>query len=331
MSVEFYPWLHEIWQSMWSRVQQDRFPHALLLQGIEGLGKNALAMLFAQSLFCENRIENNKPCGMCGACYLMQAKNFPDFLSVFPEKVGKMIKIEQIRQVNEFVSKTSQMTAMSLPIQKIVIISPAEAMNVASANALLKSLEEPPSKTLFILVSDNAYQIPATILSRCQRLVVGKVDESLALPWLKSQISASTDPALLLKLSEGAPLRAQLLADTSLMEERKNILSCFLESKTNPVVVSASLQKIGLAQVTSYAYSLATDFMCVLGGCQRIVNEDYHDACFYHKDKINRQRLLHFFDKLIEVRRALSAKIALNGQLMIEDLLIDWQAIFTRS
>src|SRR3990167_3314227 len=141
---------------------QNRLSHAYLLSGIAGLGKTDFARKFAVFLLCEKK----SSCGVCRGCMLMQANNHPDFIWIAPEEKSHTIKIDQIREMSFKLSHTAHSSDY-----KVVVIAPADAMPVVAANALLKTLEEPSGKTIIFLIDDQKSVLPATILSRCQKIV----------------------------------------------------------------------------------------------------------------------------------------------------------------
>lgn len=143
---------------------QNRLSHAYLVSGLPGSGKTAFVKSAAAYLLCENK-KQNKPCEMCKQCLLMQANNHPDFIAVIPEEKSHSIKINQIRDVTEKLSRTAHGSGY-----QVVMIAPADAMPVQAANALLKTLEEPNGKVILFLVDDQKSILPATIRSRCQQL-----------------------------------------------------------------------------------------------------------------------------------------------------------------
>jgi len=169
-----YPWQTDDWQ----RLQQLRahWPHALLLHGEAGIGKLQFAQHLAQGLLCEMAAPNGEPCGTCRACLWFSQGNHPDYRAVLPEALAglaagsadaadasadkadgdegkktrtpsKEIKIEQVRALLDFCGVGSHRGGM-----RVVVLYPAEALNVAAANALLKTLEEPPSGVVFLMV-----------------------------------------------------------------------------------------------------------------------------------------------------------------------------------
>ena len=162
------PWHSEAWTSLRARLSRGALPHALLLCGPEGLGKRAFAEAFVALALCEQR--GDVACGRCRACQLLAAGSHPDRVRVGLEerddgKLRSEIVVEQIRRLSERLAMTPQFGGLQL-----VLIDPAEAMNAAAANALLKTLEEPTRGTVIVLVSNAPGRLVATIRSRCQRI-----------------------------------------------------------------------------------------------------------------------------------------------------------------
>lgn len=152
-----------------SAIVQDRVAHAYLFHGDDRIGKRLLALRLAQALLCETLPADQEPdaCGACRACRQVEARTHPDFMVIEPdrEQANPQIKIELIRDIEH------QMIYRPLiGDRKICLIDDADRMTIGAANALLKTLEEPPDHSLFILVSSRPYAMPATIRSRCQAL-----------------------------------------------------------------------------------------------------------------------------------------------------------------
>ena len=211
-----YPWLDAIENQFQERLASERLAHAFLLQGPEDVGKHALATGFIAALLC---LENSFPaCGECRSCKLLGSGAHPDRHSLtfeeHPKKdeLRKEIVIEQVRRLIASLQLTR-----SLSPRKAALICPAEAMTISAANALLKTLEEPPGDSVLILVSHNPARLPATIRSRCQNLNVRPPEASVSLEWLGEQCSATPDDAAIaLEASAGSPLRAlRMLEDGS--------------------------------------------------------------------------------------------------------------------
>jgi DNA polymerase-3 subunit delta' len=195
-------------------------PHALLLHGPEGVGKLQLAEQFAQLLLCEAAKPRETPCGKCDGCRWFLAGHHPDVRFVEPEAIARRvaqedgegaekskakpsleIKIDQVRGLADFVNLASHRGG-----KRIVVLHPAEAMNVPAANAVLKSLEEPPGSALFVLVSHRAARLLPTVRSRCVPVPVPLPPADAAQAWLKEQ--GIENAARRLAFAGGAPLKA---------------------------------------------------------------------------------------------------------------------------
>ena len=137
-----------------------RVSHAYLFTGSEGLGKTAAAMDFSQALLCEAPVDGG-PCGWCRSCRQVMHGNHPDYHWVGPS--GASIKIQQMREVRRTVGFRPYQGG-----RRVVIIEQADKMTKEAANSLLKTLEEPPPETHFILLTDRVQNLPPTIVSRCQ-------------------------------------------------------------------------------------------------------------------------------------------------------------------
>lgn len=187
-------------------------PHALLLAGPPGIGKRTFAEALAARILCEN--PGRFACGDCPSCRWLAGGNHPDFRLVIPEadaqeeeggetaekkKASSQIRIEQIRELEDFVFMGSHRQG-----RRVILLDPAEAMNAAAANSLLKILEEPPATVYFILVSSRFRRLLPTIRSRCRTLSFRRPEKAEAEAWLQS----TPDALALLPLTGGAPLAA---------------------------------------------------------------------------------------------------------------------------
>ncbi|HMM54351.1 MAG TPA: DNA polymerase III subunit delta' [Candidatus Desulfobacillus sp.] len=198
----------------------DRLPHALLLSGPTGGGKRDFAYSLAARLLCETASGHAEACGSCPSCTWFFAGNHPDFRMIEPgdgespaEEEGTeeaaslqkrktdQIRIGQIRELDSFFGVGTHRQGY-----RIILLNPAESMNQATANALLKTLEEPPPSTLFLLVTNRKRKILPTLLSRCQIIDFPKPEPALALSWLKEARVHQADA--MLAHASGMPLEA---------------------------------------------------------------------------------------------------------------------------
>lgn len=212
-----YSWNKRHWDKLCS--MGGRLPHALLLAGPAGGGKQDFALSLAAKLLCEKTAGSASACGVCPSCNWFSGGNHPDFRLIEPggdelerpeaeaepitqKKKSEQIRIGQIRVLDGFLGIGTHRQGA-----RIIVIRPAEAMNHATANALLKMLEEPSLSTLFILVTNNKKRLLPTILSRCQTLNFPKPEADEALAWLRQ--TGATHPEASLAHAGGMPLAAR--------------------------------------------------------------------------------------------------------------------------
>lgn len=151
-------------QQLQQAVAREEVPHALLITGPESIGKRTLARLLTAALLCQAALEE-RPCGDCRACRKLESGNQPDFLLVEPETRGKALSIDQIRELERFLKLTPIESAC-----KIALVSDFEQATNSAANALLKTLEEPPAHARLILLASDADLLLPTIVSRSQQI-----------------------------------------------------------------------------------------------------------------------------------------------------------------
>ena len=201
-TTEIYPWLSGHWSFFMQRLDSDKLAHALMVEGPEGVGKTALATAMVARLLCREDLP--RACGHCRSCNLLAGEAHPDYFDLQPEEDSEVIKVDQVRAL---IAKLELTTSISE--RKVAYIHPAECMNGAAANALLKSLEEPAGDTVLILVSDNPGRLPVTIRSRCQAISVNQPATRDVLDWLEHSSGKTAELAeAALQAAGGSPLRA---------------------------------------------------------------------------------------------------------------------------
>lgn len=214
------PWHAEHWARLQARRTRNAMPHALLLCGPAGLGKRDFMRRFAEGLLCQQP-HDGEPCGHCRSCLLFAAGTHPDFavLSFGLRKDGVQrseIVVDQVRDLSARLSMSSQFGGW-----QIVCIDPADAMNTAAANALLKTLEEPSPQTLLLLVADAPWRLPQTIRSRCQRIEFHLPAREEALAWLQQH--DVKDAAAALDAAGGNPGLARAWAAEGALTRRQDV------------------------------------------------------------------------------------------------------------
>jgi len=213
-------WHAQAWRTLCARAERGSLPHALLLGGAEGLGKRAFVEAFVRARLCE-RPREGFACGACRACALLAAGTHPDRILITFElntegKPRKELVVEQIRTLSARLAMASQLGGW-----QIVVIDPADAMNPAAANALLKTLEEPTASSLILVVADHPWRLPATIRSRCQRVDFAAPTYEDAQVWLRAQGVA--DATRVLDAAGGNPGRALAFAHSDELQRRDSV------------------------------------------------------------------------------------------------------------
>jgi len=196
------PWHAAAVEQLKSAWSADRLPHAILLQGADGLGKRELAAWLAAAVLCDNASGSLQYCGKCASCLLVAARTHPDYFWVSPEEGKQLISVDHIREATARLTQTSYRQGY-----KIAIVDPAHQMTNASANGLLKTLEEPTPRSVLILVTSRPSALLPTVRSRCQKITVRSPRSDETLQWLRTETGNEVDPQLI-EFTGNAPLRA---------------------------------------------------------------------------------------------------------------------------
>lgn len=207
-----YPWHEATWQQLMQR--RDLLPHAILLHGQAGVGKLSFAHELINAVLCQQPKQNGRACGNCQSCHWLAEGTHPDIHWLQPAmqetkaaknkpvKRKQFIVVDQVRALADFIHLTSHQHGN----KRIVLIAPADTLNQASANALLKMLEEPSGDAMFILVTDQIQRLLPTVLSRCVKVAMPTPTKEVALGWLNAQNIADAENVL--AYHAGAPLLA---------------------------------------------------------------------------------------------------------------------------
>ena len=182
-------------ESILALISSGRMPHAIILEGEEGTGKHTLAKFIAKSFVCR---ENNPPCDNCRDCHLADVGTHPDIEWIAPEEKKKSISVEKVRTL-----KALSHTAAHTSDGRVFIIEKADTMSTASQNTLLKVLEEPPSKLLFILLAESSGKLLETVVSRCTVFSLFPPNEEVGLKFLCEQGLEREKSKEILKLERG--------------------------------------------------------------------------------------------------------------------------------
>jgi DNA polymerase III subunit delta' len=311
------------------------WPHALLLHGPAGIGKRVLAMNYARSLLCESPRADGLACGACAGCQYVAAGAHPDLRVVEPferDDDGTVaplpdIPIAHVRALIEFTQMTSHRRGA-----KVALIAPAERMNVSAANALLKTLEEPPAGTYLILVAHQPGRIPATVRSRCLAAPAPMPTSAQSLAWLEAQGIAAAGSVL--AQAGGSPLAASALAEPEVQTERAVWLTAFARPETlSPVSLGARIDAAGregrrerLTAVVDWLIAWTGDLARVASGGDARRNPDHAGALDRLSARVARVSLLRYHRKLLLQRAWVNHP--LQPRLVAESLLIEYRNLF---
>jgi DNA polymerase-3 subunit delta' len=324
VSNPILPWQEQHWDSLYGYVKLGRIPQAVLITGASGLGKEALANRFAYSLLCSNVRDGGSCCGVCASCLLINADTHPDLIKIKPDEDKKTISINQIRQVVSGTYLKPQFEAY-----RVIIINPADVMTIQAINAFLKCLEEPTERTLFILITDKPNKLPATIISRCQKLTVTMPEKTVLSDWLNGQ-GIHNNQGTLLNLVHGSLLTAQQAADDTLLKQRTDCFNDWLmiaKQRNHPAIISEKWQKLPEMELVNWLISWVSDVIkcaCRINADQ-LLNQDMVKPLQELAQQLNLRRLFGLYDLLLACRRQLETQA--NFQIMLEEILVQWQQL----
>ncbi|PWF43937.1 DNA polymerase III subunit delta' [Massilia glaciei] len=347
MATSIYPWQAAAWQQL--QLLRERMPHAILFHGTAGSGKSDFIECFAQSLLCENVQADGHACGACVSCGWFSQHNHPDYRRVRPEALedeppegeegadadtggtgkkskstkapSREIKIEQIRNLADFMNISTHRQGL-----RVVVLYPAEALNVHASNALLKTLEEPPPGTVFLVATNGIDRLLPTILSRCRKFALPMPDHGAALLWLKEQGLADADSWL--REQGGAPLAALAQAETGNRDDMEAFLQVLARPNVdNALKAAEKLMKAPLASLVSWQQRWLYDVLSYkLSGKIRYYPR-YQSELAALSAKVHTAKLMRAI-KSANDRRAI-ADHPLSPKLFVEELLLDYIACCT--
>ena len=306
-------WHQEHWLRLQARRQREALPHALLLCGPLGLGKRDFQRRFVRGLLCQQP-QDGEACGSCRSCHLFDAGTHPDYvaLSYGLRKDGvqrQEIVVDQIRELSARLATASQFGGW-----QIASIDPADAMNVAAANALLKTLEEPARQTMLILLADAPWRMPATIRSRCQRLDFQLPAQEAALAWLQ-QLGVG-DAQAALAAAGGNPGLARLWAEQGALAQRQEVrkdLAALAAGRGDAMAMGKRWLEDAPEQRLWFAAQAAADEMRARATAQATPLSSALDG----------EALMAWYDAANRTREALRGP--LRGDLLLLELLGRWR------
>jgi DNA polymerase-3 subunit delta' len=307
---------------------RERLAHAFLIHGPAGIGKLAFAEGAAQALLCERPGAAGAACGACPGCAWFAQASHPDFRRLEPaqpeesdeaagegreKKASVQIDVRQVRALEDFVNLSSHRGGA-----RVVLIHPAEALNPNAANALLKSLEEPPPRTYFLLVAHRWHYLLPTIRSRCRLVALALPDAGAALAWLTAEGVA--DPGLALAHAGGAPLAAAEL-DDEYWTVRKRLLELLAARGFDPLAAAEELRDVAPARLVALVQKWSYDLVLQQASGRVRYNPDRADALASLAARLDPLETARFHRRVVQLQRAVHHP--LNARLFLESVLVD--------
>ena len=309
-----YPWLYTYQQQFADMLLRKKPPHGILLTGGKGLGKYKLAQKMAQMALCEN-LSNDGACQNCPACELFYAGNHTDYSHICAEKAS--IKVDQIRHMTQKVILTNTRNQY-----KIILIQEAELMNKAAANALLKTLEEPPAKVILILTSNEIGRLLPTIKSRCMKWSITPPAIKQVSDWLNLNSKQSQqDREFSLMLNSTAPLEALAMLENNNILTIKEMLKD-LHSLTDGSKSILDVSKDWISHEQHHFLSFIAAYFLLS------VKQHYNISYSYETENstLNPLQLLAFIKEIYQYKKR--STTVLKPQLLLEELLLKWKNIY---
>lgn len=368
-SPQIAPWLEPLWKAL----DFGNFPNAVLLHGQSGIGKFAFSVELAKALLCENSSDSARPCNQCEACHWFDTGNHPDFIALVPEthrkllphgnyegddapkkgkssreddsetserKEKKNISIEETRSAIENLSIGSHRGG-----NRVILIYPLEMLRSDSANTLLKSLEEPPENTIFILLADRVDRVLPTIRSRCRLLTAPRPHREQGLAWLIEQLGAisglkvsNADIETVYDEQGGAPFSVLSSLIARHNKDDKDELSISIQATRYLLQSMAQGVRINWLDTAEKTHKAQYGFL--LAAMQRWVSDlqsvaqggvpRYYPKHLNTLEGLSKMasipKLLQFWRLLVQARRHENHPLA--NRIQLESLLSQYQQIF---
>lgn len=313
-----YPWQIQVWDNLTRRFP--RIGHGLLFYGKKGSGRDAFAKAFVAWILCAERDRQNHACGECASCLWLKSDTHPHYIYISTDddnkKQNAKIKIEKIRDLTPFVQQTVEGW-------RVILIEPAEALNIASANALLKTLEEPGERVLIILLAEHFLKLPATIRSRLQHFALDRILPIQAASYLSEYLPdhGTLQQQLLMNLANDMPLKAVEMAESTWLPQRADFLTDWLKlvsQKNMPMTIATKWNKLlpfhDFSQMFEY---LLSDLICVkLGQAIKNIDLDFQTLSEYYSLDV----LFTLYSQFQDSKKLLEQNV--QSALIVDELCI---------
>lgn len=303
-------WHEREWAHLTAQIAEGRLPQALLLTGREHIGKSQLALALSRLLLC-SRPDGMLNCGRCHACELSAQGNHGDFRWVEPMESSRVIKIEQVREMVRFTN-----TKAGLGSRKVIVLAPADRMNVNAFNALLKPLEEPAKDTYLILVCNQMQSVPPTIRSRCHLLRLATPDADACLKWLDKMTADPERSRSLLTIAGGLPMLAHQLYLSGNAEEHRGRHLALEALALGRMSIPEVAQLWSNDQISIFLDFLATDLQVRVGTLSEA-----------HIKTDQTRVIFDLIDEVYRLHKAVISGANPNKQLLLLGLLSQYQRL----
>lgn len=332
------PWHRERWQQALALFRSGTAGHAYMFSGEADTGKRYFAAMLAEYLLCRTP-GPDAACGACAVCLLNAAGSNPDLLLITPEEGSKQIKVEQVREIRQFLETRSHGFG-----KRVVLIDAAESLGISSANALLKGLEEPPQDVVFLLVSDRPKAVLPTISSRTQVFRLPRPEHAEVLAWLLASgfAHSATDLAQVIDLAQGRPFVARAILDSGTAEQLQeigNTLLAIAQGKEYPLAVASRYSKsqcteflnvllYWLSELSKYRLTAAATSLkgAALQSAARLLDSEAPDERRHTASRTS--DLVRLYEAAATAQGQMIGSSNPNTQLMLEDLLLSLRRIF---
>ncbi|WP_406914852.1 DNA polymerase III subunit delta' [Enterobacter quasiroggenkampii] len=317
--MKWYPWLRPHFEQLIGSYQAGRGHHALLIQALPGMGDDALIYAITRFLMCQQP-EGHKSCGKCRGCQLMQAGTHPDYYTLEPEKGKSALGIDAVREVSEKLYEHARLGGA-----KVVWLKDATQLTEAAANALLKTLEEPPVKTWFFLSCRDPGRLLATLRSRCRLHHLAVPQESWTLSWLEREVTTSPESALAaLRLSSGAPAAALALLQPDVWSQRETLCRAVEMALNNHdwLSVLPALNSDQAVERLHWLASLLLDALKLQQGATLLTNPDAWTLVNTLANRLSGTILHAMLHEIFQSREQLLTVTGLNRELLLTDQLL---------
>lgn len=313
----------DAWKKLKKAITTGRVAHAYLFQGPGGSGREQAAVLLAACLNCDTPSDQGQPCGQCAACQKIAHGNHPNIHTIAPD--GATIKLYQFKELKKELSLRRVESGF-----QVIVIKQAEKMTVQAANSMLKTIEEPPEQTIFILIAENLAAILPTIISRCQKVSFTGLAITQHARILADKAAIKPELARIVLLASGGGAEAaETLLDNGFVEVRQRVLDKMPQ-----------LQSMKRAQLIFLAEEWSKEF----------TEEILQVIMFWQRDLVvwaetESENLLLNQDKIADVKEnaadakalqaaeiVLSAQQAVghnaNKRLTLETMLLQWSDLY---